>query len=89
MHPMAMHHVTGSSNEEGEAARSLGSCGFTCSSSPSSSVLKRPKETNLLDLLISTFNQIASKREGQSKTLRLLDELAAHYQTLWGLGEHP
>ena len=37
----------------------------------------------------STFNQIASKREGQSKTLRLLDELAAHYQTLWGLGEHP
>jgi hypothetical protein len=37
----------------------------------------------------STFNQIASKREGQSKILRLLDELAAHYQTLWGLGEHP
>ena len=34
----------------------------------------------------STFNQIASKREGQSKILRLLDELAAHYQTLWGLG---
>ncbi len=37
----------------------------------------------------STFNQIASKREGQSKILRLLDELAAHYQTLWGLGGHP
>ena len=37
----------------------------------------------------STFNQIASKCEGQSKILRLLDELAAHYQTLWGLGGHP
>ena len=29
----------------------------------------------------STFYQIASKREGQSKIQRLLDELAAHYQT--------
>jgi hypothetical protein len=36
----------------------------------------------------STFNQIASKPEGQSKILRLLDELAVHYQNLWGLGEH-
>ena len=37
----------------------------------------------------STFNQIASKPEAQSKILRLLDELAVHYQTLWGLGGHP
>jgi hypothetical protein len=47
----------------------------------------RPQVANSIDE--STFNQIASKREGQSKILRLLDELAAHYQTLWGLGEHP
>jgi hypothetical protein len=37
----------------------------------------------------STFNQIASKCEAQSKILRLLDELAVHYQNLWGLGGHP
>ncbi len=37
----------------------------------------------------STFNQIASKPEAQSKILRLLDELAVYYQTLWGLGGHP
>ena len=37
----------------------------------------------------STFNQIASKRGAQSKILRLLDELAVHYQNLWGLGGHP
>jgi hypothetical protein len=40
----------------------------------------------------STFNQIASKCEAQSKILKafgLLDELAAHHQTSRGLGGHP
>ncbi len=37
----------------------------------------------------STFNQIATKRGAQSKILRLLEEPAAHCQTLWGPGGHP
>ena len=46
-----------------------------------------PQVANSIDE--STFNQIASKPEAQSKILRLLDELAVHYQTLWGLGGNP
>ena len=37
----------------------------------------------------SAFNQIATQREAQSKMLRLLGELAAHYRALQGSREHP